>query len=403
MTARDKPLRQSASSFCGGLRTPEALRLLKSEKWQTFPPDIWPAFVAEMDFPAAPEIIADIETIVSASDLGYPYWDGAGPKDHLASSFAHKMQNDYGLEIRQTLAIPLVDVVQGLYAAILAYTKPGDAIVVPVPCYPPMRTAVLSTGRRILPLPLSVAANRYIFNQAQLEEFCRSATMIILCNPHNPTGKVYSREELENISEIAEENDLVVVSDEVHSDLVFQGYEHIPYWSISHSARRRSVTLMSATKSFNIAGARCAVAYFGEQNLLSRFQSIIPPRLLGEPNVFGIRATLTAWGRGQRWLSDLKLYLEDVRRHVSVFLATELPEIDFVPPQGTYFAWIDFNSYQLNRAASAFLMQEAGVALSPGEAFDPSLTQFARFNFAMSKGDLDRALSAIAQAIKYKQ
>ena len=403
MTAADKHTHQSMSGLRGALRTHEELRSLRGEKWQTFPPDIWPAFVAEMDFRAAPGIISDIQTIISTSDLGYPYWDGAGPGEHLAAGFARKMRNDYGLEIDEDLAIPLVDVVQGLYATIMAYTEPGDAIVVPVPCYPPMRTAVLSTGRRMLPLPLSVAAGRYIFDPAQLAGLCRSAKMIILCNPHNPTGKVFTHDELEAVSEIADQHGLIVVSDEIHSDLVFPGSEHIPYSSVSHGGRERSVTLMSATKSFNIAGARCAVAHFGGAELLRRFQKEIPLRLLGEPNVFGVQATLSAWERGRQWLSDVRCYLDDARRSVSAFLAAELPEVTFIPPQGTYFAWIDFNSYQLNQPAAAYLIQEAKVALSPGEAFDPILAQFARLNFAMSKGDLDRTLSAIAQAVKSRQ
>lgn len=221
----------------------------------------------------------------------------------------------------------------------------------------------------------------------------------MLCNPQNPTGRVFGRAELERLGEVALRHDLIVVSDEIHSDLVYPGRAHIPFGSLSPELGARTITITSATKSFNIPGLRCALLYFGSQALKDRFHERVPRRILGAPAIVGIDATIAAWDEGQAWLDDVLAYLTANRDHLADRVARDLPRVTFHKPEATYMAWLDCSALGLDKPAQQFFLDEAKVGMSAGETFDPACAHHARLNFATSRKILDEMIDRMAAAV----
>jgi cystathionine beta-lyase len=223
--------------------------------------------------------------------------------------------------------------------------------------------------------------------------------MFVLCNPQNPTGRVFSREELMSIAELVLEHDLIVISDEIHSDLIYPGHKHIPFASLGPDIAARTVTLNSATKSFNIPGLRCALIAFGSAQLLARFHRRIPPRLTGSISIIGIDATVAAWTECQGWLDAVMRHMLKARNHVAEVLAAETPDVNFRVPEATYLAWLDCSKVGLPASAFQFFLDNARIGFSAGESFDPNCPQFVRFNFATSMPILDQILERFIDAV----
>ncbi len=385
--------------------TESQLRGRRTSKWASFGPDVLPAFVAEMDFDIAPPVQAAIERIVSAKDYGYYHAPGGKGSPHpLALAFATRMQSRYGWSPDAGLARPVTDLVQGLYAAVTAFSEAGQGIVIQSPIYPPIRNAVLETERRIVTLPMIDTGTQHAPDVERLAaNIDRETRLILLCNPHNPTGRALTREELSAIGKLAVEHDLVVVADEIHAELVFDGAKHLPFGSLSEAVAARTVTLCSATKSFNIPGLRTGVMHFGSPALMARFDARILGRLMGSVNTIGIAATLAAWSEGEPWLGRVLTHLAQARDHTVAVLAAEVPELRVHCPDATYLCWLDCRALGLNSPAADFFLEEAHIALSPGQAFEPGSEQFVRLNFATSRPILDRIISRIVDATKARR
>jgi cystathionine beta-lyase len=378
-----------------------ALQARRNAKWNQYDADVLPAFVADMDFAVAAPIQAAIERIVRDGDYGYPLRNGQKSDRLVAAAFADRMKSRYGWELSPDLVLPLADLVQGTYAPILAFSDPGDGVVLQVPNYPPFRDAISTTERRLLTLPMRDNGIRHVFDMDELATLVDQRTRIfVLCNPQNPTGRVFSRDELLSLARFVVEHDLIVISDEIHSDLVFPGYQHIPFASLGPDIAARTVTLNSATKSFNIPGLRCAVIAFGSDDLRRRFHNRIPLRLTGQANVIGADATVAAWTEGQPWLDAVMDHLHKARNKVVDVLTAEVPEIRFRAPEATYLAWLDCRKLRLSAAAFQFFLNKARIGFSAGETFDPDCPQFVRLNFATSMPILDQILDRIIVAAR---
>src|SRR6266851_3580951 len=330
-----------------------ALQARRNAKWNQYDADILPAFVADMDFSVAAPIQAAIERIVRDRDYGYALRNGEKPDRLVASAFAQRMKSRFGWELSPDLVLPLADLVQGTYAPILAFSDPGDGVVLQTPNYPPFRDAISSTERELLAL-----------------------------------------------GRFAIEHDLVVISDEIHSDLVFPGLQHIPFASLGPEIAARTVTLNSATKSFNIPGLRCALMAFGSEDLRHRFHKRIPQRLTGSANIVGVDATVAAWSECQPWLDAVMEHLLEARNRVKDVLAAEVPEIRFHALEATYLAWLDCSKLRLSTPAFQFFLNNARIGFSAGETFDPDCAQFVRFNFATSMPLLDDILDRFVAATR---
>lgn len=377
------------------------LRSRGNAKWNLYGSDVLPAFVAEMDFAIAEPIQNTLRPLIEKEDYGYPMRAGGRPDQLVIESFGQRMERKFHWRPNPGSALVLADLVQGTFAAIMAFCEPGEGVILQVPCYPPFREAITTLGRRLIPLIMRDDGRQFRFDLDEIAGAIDARTRILLlCNPHNPTGRVFLREELMQLAELAIERDLIVISDEIHADLAYPGAHHIPFASLSEEIAARTVTLYSATKSFNIPGLRCAVIHFGSRALQERFQRQIPARLLGSVSAIGIEASLAAWSAGEPWLQAAMNHLQRARDHMLAMLKAELPQISCHAPEATYLAWLDCSLLDLTGSAYKFFLEEARIGFSPGESFEPACGQFVRFNFATSRAILDQILERMIGAVR---
>ena len=377
------------------------LRSRRNSKWNAFGRDILPAFVAEMDFAVAEPIQHVVRRAVAAGDYGYPQHRGGKPEPAVAEAFVARMQKRFGWKAEASQVQVVADLVQGTFAPILAFSEPGDGVILQVPAYPPFHEAIGTTKRELIGLTMRDIGTRHVFDVEELNGRIGPRTRIlILCNPQNPTGRVFDLAELSTLARLAIEHDLIVIADEIHSDLVYDGRKHIPFAMLGAEIAARTVTITSATKSFNIPGLRCGVMHFGTPELRQRFAETIPSRLIGGCSGLGIDATVAAWTSCDQWLDAVVAHLTAARDRVVEVLGTELPQVRCHAPEGTYLAWLDFRELNLETSAFQFFHDHARVALSPGENFHRNCAQFARLNFATSMPILDRILERMIDAAK---
>jgi cystathionine beta-lyase len=376
------------------------LRQRGGEKWSLYSEEVLPLWVADMDFPVAEPIRRLIQQSLDLGDLGYPMH----PRPtELPALFAQRAQERFGWSVDPRNVELITDVVQGLYVALQQFSEEGEGVVIQTPIYPPFLTAVREMRRTLVENPLVLDDGGYAVDLEGLRDVIDERTRILmLCNPHNPSGRAFRRDEIEGIAEIALARDLVVVSDEIHGDLVFPGSRHIPFASLSPEIEARTITLTSASKPFNIAGLRCAVAIFGSEDLRKRFLEC-PSHLRGGLGSLGIAATEVAWRHAQPWLDEVLAYLEANRELVAEFTAAELPGIHCIRPEATYLAWLDCRELCLAPSPYQFFLSRAKVALSDGIAFGSPGRGFVRLNFATSRQILGDALGRMAEALRERR
>lgn len=369
----------------------------KSEKWHTYPREILPAWVAEMDFPLAAPVERVLRDAIDRWDIGYPIAPNA---TGLREAFAERMRDRFEWTIDPARAEILTEVVQGLFVSLYAYAKPGQGVVVQTPIYSPFLSAVEETGRRLVENRLVDGTDRWEIDWDALEAGIDSDTRVLLfCNPHNPSGRVFTRSELERLAEVVLRHDLVIVTDEIHSDLVYDGRSHIPVASLAPEVASHTVTLTSASKSFNLPGLRCAIAHFGSRELQQRFTGAFPRHVRGGMGLLGMYATIAAWREGQPWLDEVVAYLESNRDHLALSLARRFPDIRFHPVEGTYLAFLDCSALALGPSPVKRFYTQGHVALSDGRSFGPGFEQFVRLNFATSREILDQVLDRMSAAL----
>jgi cystathionine beta-lyase len=348
-----------------------------------------------MDFKVAPAIQAAVMQLADTQDYGYGQQTDTAP---LLEAFSDWMARRHGWRPDPTLAHVNADVLQGLVATILAFTEPGDGIIVQTPIYPPFLRLIAETGRRLVENPLVDDASRFVVDLDGLEQAAARASMIIVCNPHNPTGRVLERGELEGIASIAARHNLTIIADEIHQDLVYPPAAHIPLETIA-AAAERTVTVTSATKGFNIAGLRTSISHFGSVALKEKFDRLIPERLIGAPNRVGVAATIAAWCQSDDWLEAVMLYLDRNRKRVAEWTAHA--NLGHHLPESTYLAWIDCRGLDLAEGVTPqqHFLDHAKVALSDGLDFGEAGRGHVRLNFATSAEILDEILNRLSSAI----
>lgn len=374
-----------------------SLRRRSGEKWQEYPgEDVLSAWVADMDFPAAPPIRQALAGMVESSDLGYPMaLDPRGLPTLLAERWARR----FGWRFEPERVEVLTDVVQGMYVGLLAYSEEGQGTLIQPPIYPPFLQAARETRRRAALCELVQGPDGYEIDFDALEAaLSADVRTIMLCNPHNPTGRVFTRAELERIAELAVARDLVVLSDEIHAELVFPGQAHIPIATLGPEIERRTVTFTSASKAFNIAGLRCAFAIFGSAELQRRYNEL-PRHVRGGIGTMGLEATRVAWTQCDGWLADALAYMAGNRDFLAEFVKRELPGVRHVPPQATYLAWLDCRELGVGDDPFRFFLERARVALSSGRRFGPGGEGFVRVNFATSRNILSEVLERMAKSL----
>ncbi len=378
----------------------ETLRSRRGNKWNRYPDDVLPAWVADMDFTIAPPIQAAIERLlVQERDYGYGYRVGV---DSLPAAFAHRMKERYGWEVDPELVLNVTGTVQGMFVATMGLSEPGDGILIQTPIYPPFLMTIEKTGRRLVENPLRDTGDGFAIDIEGMRQAADAGVKVILfCNPHNPTGRVFTREELLAVGELAVERDLIIISDEVHADLVYSGHTHIPMGTLCPEIAARTVTLTAASKGFNLAALRCSIVYFGSPELRERFNKTVPDYMVGSTSVVGIEATVAAWYHGQPWLDDVLRRLETNRDFVTSFVKEQMPGVHYYPAQGTYLSWLNCDKLGLpGESAYHFFLDEAKVGLNEGENFGPLGKNCVRLNFATSHEVLEQVLGRMADALE---
>jgi len=259
---------------------------------------------------------------------------------------------------------------------------------------------VRDTQRRLENSPLVDDGKRWSIDFDRLRATPRDVRALLLCHPHNPTGRAFGRAELTELAALAIERDWVVLSDEIHADLTYAGQSFIPFASLGPEVAERTVTFSSASKAFNIAGLRCAVAHFGTRELLARFQTVIPPHARGGIGILAQHATVAAWREGDGWLDRARLQLDRSRHQLLERLGQLLPEVKVHLPEATYLAWLDLRALDLPPSPSEFFREKAQVALSDGVYFGPGFEGYSRLNFATSSALLDQLVERMAAAVR---
>lgn len=361
-----------------------------------------PLWVADMDFACPPEVVEAVRDRASHPIYGYP-----SPDDGTRESVVRWMARRHGWKIEPEWIVRTPGVVPGLNFAVRACTGPGDSVVIQPPGYRPFPAAITNAKRRVVENPLLSGGGRYRMDLDGLRKMTgsrlagdRKPAALIFCSPHNPVGRVWKRDELEELAEICIGNNLAVVSDEIHSDLVLGNIPHTPFASISDRIAERTITLVAPNKTFNIAGLTSGCAIVSDPELRGRFAAEVSSVGIEVSNIFGNVAFRTAYDRGEAWLGELLAYLRGNLAFLEDFLAKRLPMLSISPVEGTYLAWIDFRSLGLGDAALAeFLRRKALVRLDEGTKFGSGGSGFMRLNFACPRSTLETALLRIEAAV----
>jgi len=362
--------------------------------------DVIPMWVADMDFAAPPAVVETLKARAAHGAYGYPmvsksFW--------TAFSDWLKHRQDWTPGRNEMTLIP--GVVPALNLCVNAFTRPGDKIVIQTPVYHPFYSAVENNGRRLVRNPLAFDGRRFTMDFDHLKSLDDSRTrMIILCSPHNPVGRVWTREDLGRLAELAAAGDWIVVADEIHGDLILPGHRFTPFASISKEAAARTVTLTAPSKTFNIAGLSTAAAIIGNPRLKSLFDSQLQSAGLTMGNVFGLAAFEAAYREGEAWLDELLAYLAGNSEFAGRFLAERLPEIKLIAPEGTYLGLLDCRGLGLEQAElDRFFLREAKVYFDPGPRFGEELRGFQRINLGCPRSLLREALERIERAVRARK
>ena len=374
----------------------EWLRTKGGRKWHHVAP-LLAAWVADMDFRPAPAITAHLESILRGGDVGYPERDDKG-RMRAVQAFADWTERRHGWRPDSEHLKEWNDVVQAVQAVLHVATSPGDGVVVHVPAYPPFFDSIEQTKCRLVPVPASIEDGSVSWDHDALDALLtrEPAKVLLLCNPHNPTGHVFTREELERLVEIATRHGLLIISDEIHSDLVHDGHLHVPIASLPGAAER-TVTVCAASKTFNLAGLRYAVTHCGAAHVEQGFDAL-PHHLFGATNIMGAEAAWAAWTLSDDWYDGVRAHLLRMRDLTVSLVRDRLPGVSVHVPDATYLAWLDCTATAIaTDPCEAF--RAAGVETSTGTSFGPGGEGHVRLNFATSATVMERIISAMSAAL----
>ncbi len=364
-------------------------------KWERHGDDVLCAWVADMDL-EVPEFITNavIERINSGG-LGYGFYDEPIP---VLEAFRDRMRNAFDWRVEVSEIIRVHDVIQGLELVLDTLVPPGAGVVVQTPVYPPFYSSIEGVGRRWIANPLVEMETGWSLDFEHLESVAsqQDVSALLLCHPHNPSGFVMDKTDLAQVIEIADRHDLLVISDEIHCDLVYAPNEHLPTASISELAAQRTVTLIAATKTFNMAGLRMAFVHTASEKYLPSLQQI-RPRMIGGINGLGQVATVAGWERGDAWLSELVAGLDRNRHLLGELLNDYLPAVHYRLPEATYLAWLDCRELGLGDNPAEIFLAQNKVALSSGPDFGIEGLGHVRLNFATSPEMLQMIVERMAQ------
>ncbi len=370
-------------------------RKTESIKWNYFEDDVLPMWVADMDFQSPSAVIEALRDRVEHGVFGY-----GGPPEGTREAICGHLKRRHSWEVAPPKIHFISGVVTGFTHAIYSLTDPGDTVLVQTPAYPPFLAAPESTGRQIIINELIQDADgRYGVDYDDFEaKIASGVSLFILCNPHNPTGRVFRREELEHMAEICLRHGTLICSDEIHSDLTFPGEQHIPIASLSREIAQHTVTYFAPSKTFNVAGFSTSV-YVADNPEMQKTLSQSMRLLLGHPNILGLHAARAAYQHGGPWLEALMAYLQANRDFLADFVAAELAGVRMWTPEATYLGWLDCRGLGLDCSPQDFFLDQARVGLNDGADFGAAGEGFVRLNFGCPRALLENGLNRIKTAL----
>jgi cystathionine beta-lyase len=382
------------------LTTADELRARGSHKWAKAGPGVIGAFVAEMDFGAAPAVEAALLDVIRRADFGYL---SDRILAEMAAACAAWQHDRYGWAVDPGRVYPLPDVITGLTAAITVFSRPGSPVIVPTPAYMPFLTVPAALGREVIQVPMAADGGRFVLDLDGIDAaFKRGGHLLVLCNPCNPVGRVYAAAELAAVAAVVAANGGRVFADEIHAPLIYPGRTHVPYAAQSEVAAGHAVTGTAASKGWNLPGLKCAqlvlsndrdAAVWAERGSTFEHGTSTP----------GVQATTAAYSGGGRWLDDVVEYLDGSRALLAGLLADHLPEVGSRPPEGTYLAWLDcralFADRGITTSPAEFFLTEARVMLTDGLACGMAGSGHVRLNFATPRPILREIIRRMAAAV----
>lgn len=361
------------------------------------PEDVLPLWVADMDF-QTPQVV--IDALIKASQHGiFGYSEVKSPYFQVIHDWYQKC---FQWETEESWLIKTPGVVYAVCTAIRALTKPGDSVLIQRPVYYPFSNSILDNERILINNPLTYQNGRYTIDFDDFEAKIKDnkVKLFILCNPHNPVGRVWSQEELIHMGEICLKYQVIVVSDEIHADFIYSGYHHTVFANLKPEFAENTITCTAPSKTFNLAGLQVSNIFISNQKLRRAFRKELYNSGYCQLNTLGLVACQTAYEKGFPWLESLRSYLTDNLAYIRNFLEEELPQISLVEPEGTYLLWLDFHALGLTDSQlDELIVKQAKLWLDKGTMFGPEGEGFQRINIACPRDTLKKALYQLKQAI----
>ena len=363
-----------------------------------YPECILPLWVADMDFPAAPPILAALQKRIAHGVFGYSEPD----PNRFFPVLERWFRERHNWQIQKDWLIQTPGVVFALAMAVKAFTNPGDAVLIQQPVYYPFSEVILDNGRRRVSSDLILKDGRYDIDFTDLERKIveNKVKLFLLCSPHNPVGRVWTREELETVAAICHKNNVIVVADEIHEDFVWTERPHIPYASLGEAFAQQAVICTAPSKTFNLAGLQVSNIFIPDYGLRRRFHHEINAAGYSQLNTLGLIACEAAYQYGLPWLKEVKQYLRENINFTRAFLQQHIPQISLIEPEGTYLLWLDCRGLGLaNTELEDLIIKKAGLWLDSGAIFGASGKGFQRINIACPRSVLQEALERMQKAI----
>ncbi len=371
-------------------------RSTESLKWHAYPEEVIPMWIADMDFVSPEPVIRALRERVEHGIFGYPM-----EMPEVRQVILDRLANLYQWVVQPEDIILVPGVVKGFNLACLAVASPGGGVLVMPPVYPPILQAPVKTEtiRQEVPL-IQNTDSSYRIDWDKFEATIDKHTrLFILSNPHNPVGRVFRRDELERMAEICLRRGVIICSDEIHCDLLFQGYHHIPIASLDSEIAQHTITLMAPSKTYNIPGLQCSFAVISNPELRQKYLTATRG-LVGGVNLMGMVAMVAAYRHGQEWLEQVLAYLEGNRDVLFEYISTNMPAVRMAKPEGTYLAWLDCRHIVTEVNCAQFFLEKAKVALEDGLKFGREGKGFVRLNFACPRSMLIEALERMKRALQ---
>ena len=370
----------------------------RSEKWRGFPADVLPLPVAEMDYPVAQPIRDLLAEMVAKSDLGY-----LGSIPELGQGFAHFAGTRWNWEVDPLQVRAATDVGVAVVEILRVFTQPGDSILLSSPVYHNFYNWINETKLNLVDVPFErtgdESSNPWEINWDGIEKAYASGLKVhILCSPHNPLGRIYSKEELLRLVALAKRYEVLIISDEIHAPLTFKDKSFIPILNLGNDAEEGSITVTAASKGWNIAGLKCAIIVTQNEALKAKLDSM-PMAVHYRASLLGGFATAIAFAEGGIWLDSVMENLDHNRIMIKELLSSQLPSVRYHIPDNSYLAWLDLEALNLGENPSVTLLEKGRVAFNAGHTFGKQCSQYVRLNFATSPSIITEAIHRIARAI----